>query len=56
MFNIKQQSVRRIVVTADINEACVIEIQSFAKINKNEISKQDLENSKYEITIKKIED
>jgi len=56
VFNIKQESVRRIVVTADINDACILEIESFAKVNKNKISKKDLEQSKYEITIKKIED
>ncbi len=56
IFNIKQESVRKIVITAEINSMCIIDIESFSKINSNEISTKDLENSKYEITIKKIED
>lgn len=55
IFNIKQESIRKIVITAEINDVCIIDVESFAKINKNEISVKDLENSKYEVTIKKIE-
>lgn len=55
IFKINQESVRKIVITAEVNEMCIIDIESFAKINSNEISVEDLENSKYEVTIKKIE-
>lgn len=54
IFNIKQDAIRKIVITAEVDKLLIMEIESFSKLNKYEISKTDLKNSRYEITIKKI--
>lgn len=55
VFNITHQGIRKIEITAEVNDLCIMNIESIVKINNNEIEINSVENNKYEITVKKIE-
>lgn len=56
IFEIKQPGIRKVTVTAEVNDVCIIGIEAVAKEANATIESEPLEANKHIVTVSKVED